>query len=432
MTRVWKLMATLLLASSFALTPVMALDVWEVRFSGEVSPSQSLWLKEAYASAEKAGAEAVYLVLDTLGGRVDSALEMADTISSMDTIVLVNGRAISAGALLALSGSEMYMTEGSTLGGAEPQLGGVRADEKTVSVWAAALAAQAEKNGRDPQIARAMADESIAIPGVVEAGKLLTLTADEADKLGMTDGVYRSMIHFEQAKGFTVIGSSGKTTLNRVTDFLTSSGVSTILLMLGLAGLLIEFFTPGFGIPGILGLLCLGLYFGGGILAGVTGWEAVLLFLLGLVLLLIEIFLIPGFGITGITGLAAMFGSIFLSTPDPATAVKSLVIAMIGSIVLLVIVFRFTPGRRVFTRLILQHRGTTENGYIAVTPDLERHVGKIGVAKTTLRPSGTMTVEGEDIDVISAGEFIPAGTPIQVTKVEGMRVFVKIIEKELE
>ena len=425
MNRVFKTMIMTLLLMSMFVTSVMALDVWEVRFNGEVSPSQSVWLRNAYDEAKANDADAVYLVINTLGGRVDSALEMSDTISSMDTIVLIDGGAISAGALMAFSGSEMYMTSGSTLGGAEPQVGGERADEKTVSVWSAELASQAEKNGRDPEIARAMADDTIAIEGLVEEGKLLTLTAEEALKNGMTDGVYRSELDFTLEKDFNVIGSSGKTTINYVTDFLTSSVISTILLMLGIAGVLIELFTPGFGIPGAIGITALGLYFGGGILAGISGWEAALLFIVGLALLLVEVFILPGFGIAGVLGLAALFGSIFLSTPDPATAIKSLVIAIIGAAILIFVVFRFTPGRRVFNRLVLNMGEAPELGYVAAKPGLKELMGKTGVAKTTLRPSGTAEFDGTSADVVTSGEFIPEGTSIIVINVEGMRVIVK-------
>ena len=415
---------TVLMLSMF-LTTVMAMDVWEVRFTGEVSPSQSRWLANAYQEAEENQADAVYLILDTLGGRVDSALEMSKTISSMDTIVLVDGGAISAGALMALSGSEMYMTAGSTIGGAEPQIGGERADEKTVSVWSAELASQAEKNGRDPLIARAMADDTIVIEGLVEEGKLLTLTAEEALKYEMTDGVYRSDLDLRADKNLNIIGSSGKTTINYVTDFLTSAAVSTILLMIGIAGILIELFTPGFGIPGGIGIAALGLYFGGGILAGISGWEAALLFIIGLALLLAEVFIIPGFGIAGVLGLAALFGSIFLSTPDPSTAVQSLVIAIIGAAVLIFIVFRFTPGRKVFKRLVLDMEETPEKGYVAAKQGLVSLIGKQGIAKTTLRPSGTAEFDDAFVDVVTSGEYIEEGTPIIVTNVEGMRVIVK-------
>lgn len=425
MNRVFKTMIMTMVLLSMYITSVMAMDVWEIRFNGEVSPSQSIWLKDAYEEAKANDADAVYLVINTLGGRVDSALEMSDTISSMDTIILVDGGAISAGALMAFSGSEMYMTSGSTIGGAEPQVGGERADEKTVSVWSAELASQAEKNGRDPQIARAMADDTIVIEGLAEEGKLLTLTAEEAFKHGMTDGVYRSELDFTLEKDFKVIGSSGKTTINYVTDFLTSSVISTILLMIGIAGVLIELFTPGFGIPGGIGITALGLYFGGGMLAGVSGWEAVLLFIIGLALLLVEVFIIPGFGITGVLGLAALFGSIFLSTPDPATAIQSLVIAIIGATILITIVFRFTPGRRVFNRLVLHMGATPELGYVAAKPGLKDLIGKIGTAKTTLRPSGTAEFDGVSADVVTDGEFIPEGTAILVINVEGMRVIVK-------
>lgn len=425
MKRIFKTLLMTMLLMSVLATSVMALDVWEVRFSGEVSPSQSQWLRNAYDEAQENNADAVYLILDTLGGRVDSALEMAKTISSMDTIVLVDGGAISAGALMALSGSEMYMTGGSTIGGAEPQIGGERADEKTVSVWSAELASQAQKNGRDPQIARAMADESIAIEGLVESGKLLTLTAEEAFENGITDGVYKSESDFRMEKGLNIIGATGKTTLNVVTDFLTSSVVSTLLLMLGMAGIVIEFFTPGFGIPGGIGIASLALYFSGSILAGISGWEAALLFIVGLGLLIAEVFVIPGFGITGILGMSAIFGSIFLSTPDPATAVQSLVIAIIGSIVLIIVVLRFTPGRRVFKKLVLSMEESKESGYVAAKPGLRDLIGQEGIAKTVLRPSGTAEINNQFVDVVTSGEFIKEGATLVVTDVEGMRVIVK-------
>lgn len=421
------LMMTVLILSTF-LTTVMALDVWEIRFSGEVSPSQAQWLADAYTEAENNQADAVYLIINTLGGRVDSALEMSRTISSMDTIVLVDGGAISAGALMALSGSEMYMTNGSTIGGAEPQVGGERADEKTVSVWSAELASQAEKNGRDPVIARAMADDSIVIEGLVEEGKLLTLTAEEALKNGMTDGLYRSDLDLQLDKELNIIGSTGKSTLNYVTDFLTSAAVSTILLMIGIAGILIELFTPGFGIPGGIGIGALALYFGGGLLAGISGWEAVLLFIIGLALLLVEVFIIPGFGIAGVLGLAALFGSIFLSTPDPATAIRSLVIAIIGAAILIFVVFRFTPGRKVFSRLVLNMEETPDKGYVAAKPGLKDLMGSTGIAKTTLRPAGTAEFNDVLVDVVTSGEFIREGSQLVVTNVEGMRVIVKEVK----
>ncbi len=432
MNKRWKVILTAIVLFFMMAGPAFALDVWEIHFRGEVSPSQARWLADAYDDAREAGAEAVYLLIDTPGGRLDSALQMAGTIKSKETIVLVDGGAISAGALLALAADEMYMAQGSTIGAAEPQIGGERADEKTVSFWSAELAAEAEKNGRDAQIARAMADDTIAIEGLVEEGRLLTLTAQEALENGMTDGVFRNAFEFEQEMNFNVLGSSGKTTRDLLADFLTSALISTLLLTIGIAGIMIEIFSPGFGFPGAIGLSALGLYFGGSVLAGISGWEAVLLFLVGLVLLLVEVFVLPGFGVAGIIGFIAIFGSVFIATPDPATAVQSVVIALVAAVVLVVVLFKFMPGRSLWSRLVLQMGETPDRGYVAAKAGLNEYLGKTGVAKSTLRPSGTADIDGRYVDVVTSGDFIAQGARVEVIDVEGMRVVVREIKEEMK
>lgn len=401
-----------------------AAGVWEVRFQGEVTTSQARWLAGIYDEAAREEASGILLVLDTPGGRIDSAVEIAKTIGRLRTTVLVEGGAISAGALLALSADEMYMLEGSTIGAAEPRLGLEPADEKTVSYWSAQLAGAAEKNGRDKQIARAMADESIEIDGLVGAGKLLTMTAREALTTGMTDGVYESREVFLVDREIRVEVTVEKGAAERLADLLTSSAVSTILLMLGLAGIFIELFTPGFGVPGGIGIVSLGLYFGGSMLAGLSGWETVLLFFLGIILLCVEVFVLPGFGVAGIAGIAALFGGIFLAAPGPAEAVRSIVISLLGAIAILALLLRVIPSRRRLSRIILRKEEDAESGYVAVNRELADLAGRTGRTLTPLRPAGTARIDGRNVDVVTEGGFIGENTEIQVRSVIGARVIV--------
>ncbi len=430
--RIVRTILTLLLLLLLPGQTALAADVWEVEFEGEVTPSQAHWMAGIYEEALEQDVETILVVLDTPGGRIDSALEIGRTMGKVPTIVLVDGGAISAGTFIALAADEYYMLEGSTIGAAEPRIGSEKADEKTVSYWSAQLAAMAEKNGRDPLIARAMSDEDVAIDDLVEPGKLLTLTTNEAQAYGMTDGVYQTKAEFLVDNDLTVVYTVAKEPSDVLADLLTSSVVSTILLMVGLAGIFIEIFTPGFGVPGAIGFISLGLYFGGSMLAGLSGWEAVFLFLLGLVLMVTEVFFIPGFGIAGVAGFIAIFASIFVAAPDATTAIQSIVVALIGAIIIIVLLIRVLPTRHAFSRLILRKGTDTESGYVAVSPELKELEGKTGIAVSHLRPAGTVRIDGKLVDALTQGGYLTADTPVRVLKVVGGKVFVEKIEKENE
>jgi membrane-bound serine protease (ClpP class) len=430
--RIVRTILTLLLLLLLPVQSALAADVWEVEFAGEVTPSQARWMTEVYEEALDQDVETILLVLNTPGGRIDAALEIGDTMGTVPTVVLVDGGAISAGSFIALAAEEYYMLEGSTIGAAEPRIGMEKADEKTVSYWSAQLAAMAERNGRDPQIARAMSDEDVAIVDLVEPGKLLTLTANEAQMYDMTDGVYRTKAEFLVDNDLTIVHTVAKEPSEVLADLLTSSVVSTILLMIGLAGIFIEVFTPGFGVPGAIGFVSLGLYFGGSMLAGLSGWEAVFFFMLGLVLIIIEVFFIPGFGVAGVAGFIAIFASIFVAAPDATTAIQSIVVALIGAIIIIVLLIRVLPTKHAFSRLILSKGTDTESGYVAISPELKELEGKNGVTVSHMRPAGTVRIDGKLVDALTQGAYLTADTPIKVLKVVGGRVIVEKNEKENE
>lgn len=387
------------------------------------------FVKRSYAEAEANGVKAVILEIDTPGGYINDALAIRDTInhSSVSTIAFVRGGAISAGALIALVADTLVMAPGTTIGAAEPRLGNKKADEKTVSYWAAQLAAAAEEHNRNPKVAAAMADADIEIPNLVEKGKLLTLTDKKAKELGMIDAILasREEVLSEYGLNGAQVVELNPSLAEQLARWITSPLVSSLLLTLGLAGLVIEIFTIGFGIAGTIGLLSLGLYFAGHMLAGLTGWEAILLFLLGLILLAVEALVIPGFGVAGIGGIAALVVSIVLASPSLEHAVMSLVMALVGTIVLLFLSIKLLPTRNVWHRLILGIKQKRDEGYMAPRDTLKQLEGSAGVSITPLRPAGAAEVNGERIDVVSDGGFIPPNTKVKVVKVEGTRVVVR-------
>ncbi|MBI4521751.1 MAG: nodulation protein NfeD, partial [Gemmatimonadetes bacterium] len=399
------------------------------------------FIERSVREAESAGAAAVILDIDTPGGRVDAAERIADALSdaAVPVYAYVNRRAFSAGALISLATQRIYMRSGAVIGAATPIVGtGEKAPEKIVSAMRSEMRALAEARGLDPRIAEAMVDEDIEIPGVVERGKLLTLTTEEAVELGYAraaeelDDVMRDI----GVAGAPVV-SVEVNWAERLVRFLSSHLVAPLLLSLGFIGLLIELKTPGFGLAGGAGLLALALFFGSHWLIGLAGWEEVILFAAGVILLVVEIFLIPGFGLFGLGGIAALLVSIFLSlignlptTQELAGASLVLSTTVIVFLVTAWALLRSLPRsvRLARSGILLDTEESRETGYLSASPRRDL-VGTTGVAFTDLRPSGTAVFGEERVDVVSESEWIEAGTPIRVVQSEGYRHVVRPAEK---
>lgn len=427
----WKLPLWLIIFMMLYWIPAWAATgpVYVVPIEGTIDRGLTKFVERAYQEADAQNAARVLLEINTPGGYLEEAVAIKDIINraKTPTIAYVTGGAISAGALLALTAPDLVMAPGTTMGAAEPRVGTEKADEKIVSYWASELAGAAEKNGRDPQVARAMADADVVIPGVKEKGKLLTLTAGQALELGMIDDVLATRAEVLEKYGLSgspVVEMNFSSTENMV-RWLSNPYVSSLLLTIGIAGLVIEIFTMGFGIAGFIGFIALALYFGGSLLAGLSGWGAVLLFLVGLILLLVEVLVTPGFGLTGVGGLLAIIFSVFMTAPSGEQAVISLVIAILGTIILLALSVKFLPTRKVWRRLILNTKLEKETGYVAPQLDLLKFLNQEGITVTPLRPAGIAEINGERVDVVSEGAFIPPGMPVKVVNVEGSRIVVR-------
>ena len=408
-------------------------SVYRVPVSGVIDLGLAPFVARAIAEAERNGARAVVLDIETPGGRIDAAQQIVNSLkeAKVPTYAYVNRRAFSAGAMIALATDGIYMRNGAVMGAATPVSGaGEKAPEKIVSAMRSEMRALAEARGLDPRVAEAMVDEQIGVPGVVENGRLLTLTTAEAVKLGYAQEVtdWNALMLALRTVGAPVTNAKVNWA-EALVRFFTHPLVAPMLLSLGFLGLLIEMKTPAFGLAGVGGVVLLGLFFGSHYLVGLAGWEELMLLAGGLILIAVEMFVLPGFGIAGIAGMLAVLGSIYLSlvTHLSSEADMSQAAAILSAALLVVIIagwalLRALPRSGRFTRSGVLHGSNLDRtaGYIS-NPIREELVGQKGVALTDLRPSGAGQFGDERLDVVSENIWISAGTPIRIVRSEGYR-----------
>jgi membrane-bound serine protease (ClpP class) len=415
----------------------------QVRLEGTVDLGMAPLVERALATAKEQAATGVLLEVDTFGGRLDAAVTIRDLILESDIPVTcwVNKRAISAGALICLAADTIDMAPGSTLGAATPvkvgdtdgETGPV--DSKTTSYVRKEFAATAEATKRRTDVAEAMVDRDVEVKDFA-GPRPLTLTTDDALKLGIA--VRSSTTSGQAATESGLTGVALVVEMNwaeKVARAISNSIVSGLLLSIGLLGLYVEIKTPGWG-PGIVGLAALGTFFFGHHVVNLAGWEELLLVLMGIVLLIIEIFVLPGFGIAGVSGLIflgtglllAMIGHDFGLATAAGTvraAAVTLSSAILVSAAAFVGVLRLLPHSR-FARAGLYLDDSIQAPTGSFANDLSVHVGRSGIARTMLRPSGVVVVDGERLDAVSEGEVIPAATRVLVVGVRGSSVVVRI------
>jgi len=411
--------------------------VYRVPVTGVVELGMAPFIERSLEEAAAQGMRAVVLDMDTPGGRVDAAERIADAISdsSVPVYTLVNRRAFSAGALIALSTQGIYMRPGSVIGAATPVDGaGETAPEKIVSAMRSEMRALAEARGLDPTIAEAMVDPDIAIEGIDEAGKLLTLTTEEAVRVGYATEVedMPALLELLDARGAQVV-TSEPNWAEGVVRFFSNPVVAPFLLTLGFLGLITEIKTAGFGLAGVAGLLSLSLFFGSHLIVGLAGWEDIIIFAVGIALLGVEVLLIPGFGLFGVLGGLGMLVGLYLSLLGglPTTVDFTRAGLVLTTTILLVVVtawamIRSLPRSKRFLKsgIILGEGMERSAGYVSAAPRREL-VGAVGKAITDLRPSGTGLFGEERIDVVSESEWITEGTPIRIVSAEGYRHVVR-------
>jgi membrane-bound serine protease (ClpP class) len=438
----WIIAALLVLSSESPGAQGRSAAVWVIPVEGMIDLGLAPFIERVLDTAAREGAAAVILEINTFGGRVDAAVIIRDALlrSPVTSVAFVNKRAISAGALISLAAERIAMAEAATIGAATPvEVGqpGAPAQpvaEKTVSYVRKEFRATAESRGRPPLLAEAMVDADVEIPDVVAKGKLLTLTTEEALRHKLADFRADSVEAVLQQLGLpgAEIRRASPTWAESVLRFLTHPVVSSLLMTIAIVGLIVELRTPGFGIPGAVGIASLVLFFWGHWLVQLVGWEELILVGVGMVLLAIELFVTPGFGVIGVLGIAAVLGGLGLSLVGAGATwavilsalgrvAVSLLLAIAASLALLRFLPRLPGGRR----LVLETELTAEQGF-ASAPETDRAwLGKRGTTVSPLRPAGIADLEGQRVDVVSDGEFIEAGASITVVRVDGNRIVVR-------
>lgn len=410
---------------------------------GEVDAGLAAFVDRSVGEAEEAGARALVLDIDTLGGHVDAAVLIRDRLlrTRVPTVAFIHPRAISAGALIALASERIAVSDGATIGAAAPVEAAPGAaprpaGEKVTSYLRKEFRATAEQRGRPPEIAEAMVDADVAIPGLVAEGKLLTLTTREALAHGIADfraddtaGVLEHL-GLEAAE----LRRPSPNWAERLVGFLAIPMVGSLLLSVGTLAILVEVRSPGFGVAGLLGVACLALFFWSRWILQLVGWEEIALIVAGSALLALEVFVIPGFGVAGVLGVILLFMGLTLSFVGQGVTPRGIleavvqialaaILALVGSIVLLRTLPHLPFGRR-----IVLSTGLSEGGWDAGSSrGAPIQAGARGTALSPLRPTGVAEIAGKRTDVVSDGEYVPSGEPIEVIRIAENRIVVRRI-----
>ena len=410
-------------------TGAAASKVYKVPVVNVVEKGLYAFLQRSFAEAEAAEAEAIILEINTPGGFTDAADQIARLINESDlrVIAYINNKAISAGAFIALYADEIYMSPTATMGAAQViDSEGNAADAKAHSLWVAEMITAAESKDREPIYAEAMAESEINLPAYrAGVGKLLTLKADEAKEVGYSNATVESFNELLKVTGLenAEIVSTNETFMESIARFITHPVVVPILLSIAGLGFVLEMYSPGFGVAGTMAASSLVLFFYGHLVAGLAGYETIILFLIGVVLIVAEFFL--PHGIAGVIGALAIVGSIIMAGGNPMYMAISVLIAVAIAVIGMVIIMKFFGKKlHLLNKVVLMDTNDTESGYVSNVNRVEL-LGRIAKTSTALRPSGAIELDGERIDVVSEGSYIAKGIHVIIVKVEGSRIVVR-------
>lgn len=426
----------------FGSSPSDTVLVMEIR--DVIDPRMNRYVELAFAEAQNVNAKLVIIDMDTPGGALNDADDISTAILELPIpiYVFINKDAASAGALISIACDSIFMTSGARIGAATVVTAdGTAAPDKYQSYMRSIMRSTAEATGRDPKIAEAMVDEDLEVPGISEKGEVITFSTSEALKHGFCEAEVESVeeiIERQNLKDYTVYRYQ-KDRVERIIAFFLNPVISGILILIIVGGIYFELQTPGVGFPImaaiVAGILYLVPYYLNGLAAN---WE-ILVFLVGLVLIAIEVFVIPGFGLAGVSGLILTIGGLslvminndvfdfsFVPSDEIFIAVFTTLIGLLGAVVLMFIGGVGFTESKFFKRVALVDVQDTKQGYTS-NFHARSYLGEKGLAFTVLRPSGKVQIGDDVLDAYTRGEFIDEGESIQVIAEEGTSLKVKKI-----
>ena len=428
--------------------------VYEIDIQKEINNTTQIYLSKGLAEAKTLGADAVLIHLNTYGGQVDAADSMRTAIlySPIPVYVFIDNNAASAGALISIACEKIYLRKGANIGAATVvnQTGAAMPD-KYQSYMRSMMRSTAEAHGqdtiiqrndtlykwkRDPLIAEAMVDERVSIPNLVDTGKVLTLTAQEAMKWGYCEGIAESpdevITRYLGYSDYRLV-SYTPSWLDDVKGFLLNPVFQSFLIILIIGGIYFEMQAPGMGFPSVVALVAAVLYFAPLYLDGLAAnWE-ILVFVIGLMLIAVELFVLPGFGVAGIGGIVLVTGGLIMALLDNTNfdfrgvsaerwgeAVLTVLAGLVLGFVAMIWLSHKIGRRGIFRRVAL----VADLEEAVSSPDLSALVGQEGIAVTVLRPSGKVRIGTEWYDGVSEAGFIEKGSRVKVLRFENAQLYV--------
>ncbi len=452
-TSINKLFLLFLLLPAFSVLAEETPLIYIIDIKQEIDRTSQIHLSRGLQEADALNADAVLLHMNTYGGLVDAADSMRTAIlyNDIPVYVFIDNNAASAGALISIACDKIFMRRGANIGAATVvnQTGSAMPD-KYQSYMRSMMRSTAESHGRDtliqgidtilkwkrdPLIAEAMVDERVVVPGLIDETQVLTFTAEEAVKWGYCDGIEENITGVIKALGYEEYKTQKfkATWLDNFKGFFMSPILQSLLILVIIGGIYFELQTPGVGFPSAAAILAAILYFAPLYIEGLAqNWE-ILIFILGIILIVLEIFVIPGFGVAGISGILLMISGLILSLldnvdfnfegvsgTDISHATLTVMVGLVMSFVLLIWLSNKIGQKGLFRKVALH---TDLEGNISVPIYLDV-VGKEGTAQTILRPSGTVIIDGELFDAVSESGFIEKGARVKVTRYENAQVYV--------
>lgn len=420
-------------------TRVYVFDIKEM-----IAPPVWRTTKQAIDKAEEQNADLIVIHMNTYGGMLDAADSIRTKILDTETpvYVFIDKNAASAGALISIACDSIYMATGASIGAATVvNQAGEQMPDKYQSYMRSMMRATAEAKGRDPEIAEAMVDDRVSIPGISDSAEVLTFTVSEAIEFGFCEGTaddIEEMLIIAGVEDYEIMKHQ-LTATDKIIGWLINPMVSGVLIMIIIGGIYFELQTPGIGFPIAASIIAALLYFAPLYVEGMANnWE-ILIFIVGVILIAVEIFAIPGFGVAGIAGIVLMVTGLTLSmveNTDPGmfnydyskvikaffVVVIAFVLSILGSIVLTKQLFN--TNYSIGSKLALAKTQETDEGYTSADAGYTSMLNKTGKAMTILRPAGKVEIEGEMYDAMAIVGYIEKGDEIKVVDYQTGQLFV--------